>query len=174
MAFLPIYPLRFRFEKKDCTDEEKARKAELRKAVKEKCNEFIKMTERKNLIGAGAFGEVWTTNLKGQSKLFVQKICRYIENYYSIHTEVSFLTTFEHIKYIPKLIYSGYTLDGKWCLIMEYFTGGTLEYHIEEEIKRKQQKMKPKIANRHKKYIAYHLACAIEYLHKLKCTHGYA
>ena len=160
--------------KQNCTDEEKARKAELRKAVKEKCNEFMKLTKRKDLIGAGTFGEVWTTNLNGQSKLFVQKISQCDDSCVSIQYEVMVLSTFVHIKYIPKLIYSGYTLDGKWSVIMEYFTGGTLDYHIEEEIKRKQQNMEPIINYEQKKYIAYHLACALEALHERKFTHGYA
>ena len=132
------------------------------------------MVERKNLIGAGAFGEVWTTKLKGHSPCFVQKICRRVQSCGSIQKEILVLSTFHKIKYIPKLIFAGYTIDGKWCLIMEYFTGGTLHDHIQEEIKRKQQNMEPKINLEQKKYIVYHLACALEALHKQEVTHGYA
>ena len=159
--------------KQNCIDEEAIEKAKLRKAVKEKCIEFMGLTERKDLIGAGTFGEVCTMNLKEQSPLFIQKICRRVENVESIQSEILVLSTFDNIKYIPRLIYSGYTLDGKWCAIMEYFTGGTLDYHIQEEIKRKQQNMEPIINYEQKKYIAYHLACAIEALHYQKFTHGY-
>ena len=132
----------------------------------------MKNTQRKNLIGEGTFGEVWIMNLKKQSPRFVQKISRRVGTANSIQSEVMVLSTFK-ITYLPRLIYSGYTIDGKWCLIMEYFTGGTLDYHIQEEIKRKQQKLKPIIKNRHKQYIVYHLARAIEALHYQDFTHGY-
>ena len=159
--------------KQNCTDEEATEKDKLRKTVKEKCNEFMKHAKQRNLFDAGTFGEAWTMKLKGQSPLFVQKISRRVGTGSSIMSEVLVLSTF-NIAYIPRLIYSGYTLDGKWCLLMEYFTGGTLLHHIKEEIKRKQQKVKPIIQIRHKQYIAYHLARAIEDLHKRKFTHGYA
>ena len=169
-----IHSFCFRLVKQNCSDEEASEKAKLRKAVKEKCSDFMKMTEQKNLLGAGTYGEVWTLNLKGQTKLFVQKVSRNMKGTYCIQMEVMILSTFDNIKYIPKLIYSGYTLDGKWCLIMEYFTGGSLDDHILEEFAMRFKNMKAKISLIQKLYIAYHLACALEALHEKNCTHGYA
>ena len=79
---------------------------------------------------------------------------------------------FDAIEYIPKLIYSGYTFDGKWCLIMEYFTGGTLYHHMYEEFDMIEKNLEPKINLEQKKFIVYHLACGLEALHKYKITHG--
>ena len=159
--------------KHDCTEEETTQKLELRKAAKEKCIEFLEGAKQKDLIGEGTYGEVWTMKLNEneQSPLLIQKVCRRISTY-CIQMEVLILSTFTCIKYLPKLIYSGYMSDGKWCIIMEYFTGGTLEYHIDEEIKRKQQNMEPIINYEQKKYITYHLALAIEALHLNSHTHG--
>ena len=135
--------------------------------------ESMEDREQRKFIGAGTFGEVWTMKLKGKSPTFVQKISRNLMmGVMDIQAEVIVLSTFLEIKYIPKLIYAGYTVDGKWCTIMEYFTGGTLWYHIQEEIERKHANMEPKINFEQKKYIAYHLALAIEELHYQDFTHG--
>ena len=131
-----------------------------------------KLREQRKFIGAGTFGEVWTMKFKGLSPTFVQKISRNVMDVYGIAEEIWLLCTFLKMKYIPKLIYAGYTVDGKWCTIMEYFDGGTLDYHIDEEIKRKQKNMESKINFEQKKYIAYHLALAIEELHYQDFTHG--
>ena len=129
--------------------------------------------EQRKFIGAGTFGEVWTMKLKGQSPTFVQKISRNVTNdIYGIQQEILILSTFIDFHYIPKLIYAGYTADSKWCTIMEYFTGGTLDYHSIEEIKRHNANIEPKINFEQKKYIAYHLARAIEELHSMNYTHG--
>ena len=116
-------------------------------------------------IGGGTFGETWTTKLKGRDPILVKKICRRITDVDSLQMEVLGLCTFDS-EYLPDIVYSGYDIDGRWCVIMQYFNGGTLEYHIEEEIK------KPKITPAQKKYIAYHFALAIEYLHGRCFTHG--
>ena len=128
--------------------------------------------ERKELIGAGGFGEVWTCKLKGRDPLLVQKICRRINNVSSLEGEIHCLTYF-NIEYIPKLVYSGYTKDGKWCIILQYYDGGTLEHHIDEEIKRKDAKMKLKINREQKKYIAYQLGLIIEYIQPREFIHGW-
>ena len=134
--------------------------------------ESMEDREQRKFIGAGTFGEVWTMKLKKMSPTFVQKISRNIMGVMDIQAEITVLSTFLKIKYIPKLIYAGYTLDGKWCTIMEYFDGGTLHYHIQEEIERKHANMESKINFEQKKYIAYHLALAIEKLHYQDFTHG--
>ena len=133
--------------------------------------QFVKCVERKELIGAGTFGEVWTCKLKGRDPLLVQKICRRITNVNSIDTE-TFCLTYFNIEYIPKVVYSGYTEDGKWCTILQYYDGGTLEHHIDEEIKRKKAKTEFKINREQKKYIAYQLGLAIEYIHSKWFVHG--
>ena len=150
---------------------EAEKKAECRKKIKEKCVEFMKDAKQIECIGAGGYGEVWTMKLKNHDPLLVQKICSNVEHPYSQQTEIYCLTHF-HSEYIPKLVYSGYTDDGKWCTIMQYFSGGSLEYHIDEEIRRKKAGMEPKINDQHKKFIAYHLARAIEYIHSKQYTHG--
>ena len=91
---------------------------------------------------------------------------------YCMQVEVMALSCL-NIAYIPRLIYSGYTLDGKWCVIMEYFTGGTLDYHIKNDIKLIEQNKEPKMEPKHKKYIAYHLVRAIEALHGKTVILGY-
>ena len=131
----------------------------------------MKQAKQQNLFDAGTFGEAWTMKLRKQSHTFVQKISRRVGTGSSIMSEVLVLSTF-NIAYIPRLIYSGYTVDGKWCMIMEFFTGGTLLHHIENKFKRPNKK--GKIEKNQKKYIAYHLALAIEALHERKFTHGYA
>ena len=167
--------------RKNLTESEEDEKKKLRKAVKERCCEFMNSMEpeeeakqkQKKLIGAGTFGEIWTTKLKEKSPTFIKKISRNIANdVMGIQIEVIILTCLIKHKHIPKLIYAGYTVDGKWFTIMEYFTGGTLCYHIKEEIKRKQAQMEPKINFEQKKYIAYHIALGIEELHKRRVTHG--
>ena len=135
--------------------------------------EFLKGAQQRELIGGGTFGELWAIKLNKDSPIFAQKISRKVTDITGIHTEVLFLSKLVS-KYIPKLVYSGYTPDDKWCTIMQYFTGGTLDYHIEEEIKRKQANEELKINPRHKHYIAFHLACAIEYIHSKRFTHGQA
>ena len=159
-------------KKEDCTESEAAAKAEIRMAVKEKCNEFMELTERHECIGEGTFGEVWTMKLKKeQSPLLVQKIYKCVNDVRGTMMEAWILSGF-NTKYIPKLLYAGYNSDGKWCTIMEYFTGGTLDYHICEEIKRYNDKKPLRIAPKHKKYIAYHLALGIEEFHRLLYNHG--
>ena len=128
-------------------------------------------------IGAGTFGEVWTMRLNEDSPLMVQKISRCIDSVASTICEINFLcyiNGFDNVnsEYLPQLVYSGYTTDGRWCSVMQYFSGGTLDYHIHEEIKREVNARK--INREQKKYIAYHLALAIEYLHYHHYTHGLA
>ena len=125
-----------------------------------------------DFIGGGTFGEAWTIKLNKDSPLLVQKISRKITDLHGIHIEVLVLTCFIS-KYLPKLVYCGYTTDGRWCTIMQYFSGGTLDHHIIEEIKRKQSNVGLQLTLAHKKYIAYHLALAIEYIHSWGLSHGY-
>ena len=159
----------FRFFK-DCT--EVAAKAKIRMAVKDKCNEFMELIERQECIGEGRYGQVWTVKFKGkQSPLLVQKICKCMNDPYGTQMEAWILSAF-YSKYVPKLLYAGYTTEGTWCTIMEYFTGGTLEHHIYEEINRHNEKKQLQITAEQKKYIAYHLALAIEEIHKSNFTHG--
>ena len=158
--------------KRNCVGEEATRKAEIRKAAQEKCFEFMKGVQQIDLIGSGTFGEIRTMKVKGHDSLLVQKISRCIKDIRGIQAEAMVLSVFYPLKYIPKLLYSGYTIDRKWCIIMEYFTGGTLWHHIKKEIKRKHLNMKPMITPEQKKYIAYHLALAIEELHSKNFTHG--
>ena len=159
-------------EKEDCTESEAAAKAEIRMAVKEKCNEFMELAERQECIGEGTFGEVWTMKLKRKrSPLLVQKIYKCVNDVRGTAME-AFLLSGVNTKYIPKLLYAGYMHDGKWCTIMEYFTGGTLSHHIYEEMKRKDDGKELQITAEQKKYIAYHLACGIEILHRLLYNHG--
>ena len=122
-------------------------------------------------IGAGGYGEAWTMKLKDHDPLLVQKICRSIESVRAQKMEICCLS-YLNSEYIPKLIYSGYTEDGKWCTLMQYFSGGTLEYHIYEEIRRQGRLQQPNINDQQKKFIAYHLALAIEYLQQEEFTHG--
>ena len=150
---------------------EAEKKAECRKKIKEKCVEFMKDAEHIACIGAGTFGEVWTMKLKSHDPILVQKICSNVEDYYSQQTEIHCLTLFKS-EYIPKLVYSGYTVDGKWCTVMQYFSGGTLDYHIYEEMVRKESRIELKISREQKKFIAYHLALAIEYIHSKEFNHG--
>ena len=157
---------------------------ETRKEIKAKCAEFMGsmvLPEQRRLIGTGTFGEVWTIKVKGQTPLLVQKINRCVTDVAGCLIEVICLSKMNS-QYLPKLVYSGYTIDGKWCLIMQYFTGGTLSYHIKEEIarrridekngKRQMNESMLKIAAAQKKYIVYHLARGIEYLHSQKFVHG--
>ena len=176
-------PFCFRFTKEICTAEkcnaeEKAKKLVIREAAKAKCVEFMKDAERMDFLGSGTFGEVriiilrQIIKLKKPSQLFVQKIYKRIEDdLCGIKDEVINSCLFNS-QYIPKLIYCGYDLDGTWCTIMEYYGGGTLRHHIKEEIIRKHQKRDPKINRNNKKFIAYHLSLAIEYLQGLKFVHG--
>ena len=150
---------------------EQLKKSEIRKTIKEKCVEFMKDATKFECIGAGTFGEVWTMKLNENSPLLVQKICRRVENVRAQRMETCCLS-YVNSEYIPKLVYSGYTEDGKWCTVMEYFSGGTLEYHIYEEIRRQRRFQEPNINDQQKKFIAYHLALAIEYLQKEEFTHG--
>ena len=161
----------FRINNTECTESEAAEKAGIRKIIKETCIQFIKCVERKELIGAGGFGEVYTCKLKGYDPLLIQKICRRITSFRSTHMEMYCLTSLNN-EYIPKLVYSGYTEDGKWCTILQYYDGGTLDHHIDEEIKRKAAKTELKISCDQKKYIAYHLGLAIEYIHSKLFIHG--
>ena len=159
--------------KEECTESEAAAKAEIRMAVKQKCNEFMELAERQECIGEGTFGEVWTMKLKRErSPLLVQKIYKCVDDLYGTKMEAWILSGFRNTKYIPKLLYAGYTHDGKWCTIMEYFTGGTLDYHIREEIKRYNDEKELRITPKQKKYIAYHLALGIEKLHRHLYSHG--
>ena len=80
--------------------------------------------------------------------------------------------TYFNSEYVPKFVYSGYTEDGRWCTILQYYDGGTLEHHINEEIKRKEAKTELKISREQKKYIAYHLCLALEYIHGDYFIHG--
>lgn len=132
--------------------------------------ETAELREQKKLIGEGTFGEVWTMKLKNNSTLFVQKINRCVTDVVGCRSEVLCLSRLAHFQ--PKLVYSGYTTDGKWCLIMQYFSGGTLSYHIHEEIKKMRRGKQLKITPEQKKYIAYHLALAIEFLHSYRFIHG--
>ena len=150
---------------------EKVEKAEVRKAVKEKCIDFMKDAEQIKCIGAGGYGEVWVMKLKGHSPLLVQKICRKMRNIRSLRTEISCLSSLQS-KYLPKVIYSGYTLDGKWCTVMQYFNGGTLDDLIAMEVSNKYNHKDLKITPAQKIYIAYHLAVALEYIHEQDITHG--
>ena len=150
---------------------EQLKKSEIRKTIKEKCVEFMNGATKFECIGAGTFGEVWTMKLNKDSPLLVQKICRSIENVWNQRVEACSLSYF-YSEYIPKLVYSGYTDDGKWCTVMEYFSGGSLEYHIDEEIIRQRRFQQPNINDQQKKFIAYQLALAIEYLQKEEFTHG--
>lgn len=161
----------FRLIKDECTASELVKRSELKNAIKGKCDEFMKLSERKELIGEGTYGEVRIMKLDGQTPLFIQKISKAMMDPTSTQMEAMVLGA-AYTPYIPKLIYSGYTIDGKWCTIMEYFTGGTLDFHIDEEIKINEAKKKLRITAAHKKYIAYQLALAIEYLHLLHVTHG--
>ena len=158
--------------KEERTESEAAAKAEIRMAVKQKCNEFMELTERQECIGEGTFGEVWTMKLKRErSPLVVQKIYKGLYDVAGTVMEARILSGV-YTKYIPKLLYAGYTHDGKWCTIMEYFTGGTLDYHIHEEIKRRDDGKELQITAEQKKYIAYHLALGIEKLHENLYNHG--
>ena len=141
-------------------------------AVKEKCNEFMELAERQECIGEGTFGEVWTMKLKRErSPLLVQKIYKCMNDLNGTVMEAWILSAWD-TKYFPKLLYAGYTHDGKWCTIMEYFTGGTLDYHIREESKRQKMGSELQITSKQKKYIAYHLALGIEKLHEHLYDHG--
>ena len=137
-------------EKEDCSESEAAAKAEIRKAIQEKCNEFMELIERHECIGEGGFGEVWNMKLKDRSPLFVQKVYKCMNDLNGTAMEAWILSAF-NIKYIPKLLYAGYNSDGNWCTIMEYFTGGTLSHHIYEEIKRKDDGIEIQITAEQKK-----------------------
>ena len=129
-------------------------------------------TQQIDFIGGGTFGEVWTFKINEDSPLLVQKISRRVTDVWSIIVEIICLSRLVS-KYLPNLVYCGYTTDGRWCTIMQYFSGGTLDHHINEEIKRKQSNVGLHLTLAHKKYIAYHLALAIEFLHSKTFTHGY-
>ena len=163
----------FRFFKKTSyTEAEEVKIAEVRKAIKEKCDKFMEMVQKKYFVGGGTFGELWTTKIENRRPLLVMKIYKNERITDSTLIEATQLAR-SNTNYFPKLIYSGHNSDGNWCTIMQFFTGGTLDFHIEAEIKRRKEKKGFKITPAQKKYIAYHLARAIEYLHSLLWTHGY-
>ena len=124
-----------------------------------------------NFIAQGTFGEAYTVKLDGDTPLLVKKVCRLVNNVGSLIMEILCLLFFNS-KYIPEIVYSGYDIDGKWCVLMQYFNGGTLQSHIYGEIYLKTEEKKQRINTEQKKYIAYHLALALEYLHGRNCTHG--
>ena len=143
----------------------------MRKAIKEKCMEFMKNAEQRNKIGEGGFGQISTIQFKGHKPILVKKTYKNVEKVSSIVNETLLLYYCDN-RYLPDLIYSGYDVDGKWCTVMQFYSGGSLDYHIKGEIFSQRMKLKLRINLEQKIYIAYHLALALEYLHGRKWTHG--
>ena len=118
-------------------------------------------------IAAGTFGEVWTVSLDGVPQNMVMKI---VFDKASMKTETKAeiaVLSLNESRFIPKLKYCGYSIDLRWCIIMESVNGGTLDYHIHEDRYSENLKL-----SNGKKFIAFEIALAIKYLHSLRRTHG--
>ena len=84
-------------------------------------------------------------------------------HYEGIIAEVKVLSSLDGCKYIPFMLYCGMNQFREWCLVMERFDGGTLQYHIIN---------KSNILPEGKQTIVYQLAIALDYLHDSFLTHG--